>query len=241
MISFDLTAPGALDRCEAGNLRLPGYDAEAVVPGDDWTPLTHEQADQLRPRAGTSAGALVELISVTDAPLYDAAPETIAAYRPYPADDEHQLLAFADSPAHRLTTTVDHSTGNRLGIHLDNFDHQPTRTREYSRRRLAINLGPGRRYLVLATATIQDIADELHPFPRFPHTDDIRRYLREGGTLECVRIRIEPGDGYIAPTELIPHDGSTHGVTQPSRVAFWLGHWPSQDGTLTGRRAGRTA
>ena len=172
-ISLDATDPPALNRCEAGTLRLvrrvPGYDTEAVVPGDDWTPLTHEQANELRPGVGTPAGALVELITLPDAPAYDAEPEMIAAYRPRPEAGAHRLLAFTDSPADQLTTTVDHSTGNHLGVHLDNFDQQPTRTREHSRRRLAVNLGPGHRYLILATATIQDVAAELRPLPRFPH------------------------------------------------------------------------
>ena len=235
-ISLDVTDPFALDRCEVGTLhlvrRVPGYDTEAVVPGDAWTPLTFEQLNELHPGTDTPAGALIELITFPDAPGYDAEPETIAAYRPRPEAGAHRLLAFTDSPADQLTTTVDHSTGNHLGLHLDNFDQQPTRTREHSRRRLAINLGPGHRYLILATATIQDIADELRPFPRFPHTNDVRRYLSEGGVLRCIRVRMDPGDGYIAPTELIPHDGSTRGATQPSRIAFWLGHWPNRDGTL---------
>jgi hypothetical protein len=132
----------------------------------------------------------------------------------------------AHCPPNQLTTTVDHARGRRLGIHLDNFDQQPTDQREHSRRRLALNLGPGPRYLILTLATIQDIAGQTTDFPRYPHTDDVHRYLREGRELPCLRVRLDPGDGYIAPTELIPHDGSTHGVDQPSRIAFWLGHWP---------------
>ena len=36
---------------------------------------------------------------------------------------------------------------------------------------------------------------------------------------------MDPGEGYIAPTELLPHDGSTHDSAEPSTTAFWLGHW----------------
>ncbi|MFD4659245.1 hypothetical protein ACFWP2_26845 [Kitasatospora sp. NPDC058444] len=36
----------------------------------------------------------------------------------------------------------------------------------------------------------------------------------------------DPGEGYIAPTELLPHDSSTEDQPQPSTVAFRLGHWP---------------
>jgi hypothetical protein len=228
-INVDLADPLALGRCEIGTLRFAvgglGYDDEAVVPGDGWAPLTPDQADELRSRPGTATRALVELFTLADVPRHDAEPEEISAYKPHPSMNECMFLAFAESPADQLTTTIDHGTGNRLGVHLDNFDQRPTRTRELSRRRLAVNLGPGHRYLVMATATIQEIAEELDPYPRYPHTDDIRRYLCGGGGLACLRIRLGPGEGYIAPTELIPHDGSTQGATQPSRIAFWLGHW----------------
>ncbi|MGW6455186.1 hypothetical protein ACWF94_04540 [Streptomyces sp. NPDC055078] len=42
--------------------------------------------------------------------------------------------------------------------------------------------------------------------------------------VHCLRIRLAPGDGCIAPTELLPHDGSTTGIDHPSVAAFWLGH-----------------
>ncbi|MFF7994749.1 hypothetical protein ACFZDG_33880 [Kitasatospora xanthocidica] len=52
-----------------------------------------------------------------------------------------------------------------------------------------------------------------------------------GLPLRLYRLRLDPGEGYIAPTELLPHDGSTEDQDQPSTAAFWLGHWPR--GTLT--------
>ncbi|MGK5532877.1 hypothetical protein, partial [Streptomyces sp. URMC 129] len=63
-----------------------------------------------------------------------------------------------------------------------------------------------------------------------PHTDDLRTYTAAGHPLGCLRIRLNPGEGYITPTELLPHDGSTEAHDQPSTAAFWLGHWPR--GTL---------
>jgi hypothetical protein len=61
------------------------------------------------------------------------------------------------------------------------------------------------------------------PLPALSPTDDIRRYAAEGHPLRCVGIRLAPGDGYIAPTELLPHDGSTASSDSPSVVGFWLG------------------
>lgn len=225
--------PALQDRCRTGRIRLaydqPGYAAEAALPDPDWNTPTAETAHLLRPAPDTPPGALVELITLPDVPDHRAHPDTIAEYRPL--DRGERLLGFTDCPPNQRTTTVDHAHGHRLGIHLDNFDQQPTNRREHSRRRLAVNLGPGPRYLILTLATIQDIAHQTTDFPRYPHTTDVHRYLRGGRALHCLRLRFDPGDGYIASTELIPHDGSTHGIDQPSRIAFWLGHWP-QGGDL---------
>ncbi|MEV0972047.1 hypothetical protein [Microtetraspora glauca] len=57
----------------------------------------------------------------------------------------------------------------------------------------------------------------------YPHTDDVRRYVADGHPLRCLRIRLEPGQGYIAPTEFLPHDGSTSYAEERSLAAFWLG------------------
>lgn len=53
----------------------------------------------------------------------------------------------------------------------------------------------------------------------------MRAYVTEGRPINILRIRLAPGEGYIAPTELFPHDGSTQGCTAPSTAAFWLGDW----------------
>lgn len=60
---------------------------------------------------------------------------------------------------------------------------------------------------------------------RYPHTDDLRAYVAVGKLLRCLRIRLDPGDGYLAPTEYLPHDGSTEDEPTPSSAAFWLGRW----------------
>jgi hypothetical protein len=234
-IHVAFTAPSTLhERCAITSVHLarnePGYDAETLLPAPDWEPLTAEQIKALIVGPAV-AGALVEIVRPhRDAPTYDATADEISSYDPFRGRWASWFLGFVDNPAGQATTTVDTHTGSRLGVHLDNFDKLPTARRADSRRRLAVNLGPGSRYLVLATDDIQQISASMGAPTRHPHTNDVRRYVRDGGSLRCIRIRLDPGEGYIAPTELIPHDGSTWGMAAPSRVAFWLGHWPA--GTL---------
>ncbi|WP_175409717.1 hypothetical protein [Streptomyces sp. TRM64462] len=126
-----------------------------------------------------------------------------------------------------LTTTGNYRDGRRIGLHLDNWDKLPYTAKHTGRRRLCLNLGPGSRFIILTTANAQEICRTVHPdyAHRYPHTDDLRAYVSAGRPLRCVRIRIDPGEGYIAPTELIPHDGSTEDQPTPSSAAFWLGRW----------------
>ena len=230
-------------RCNFTSISLvfdePGYDPEVLLPDDKWAPLTPDQVASLRPPAHTADSLVHEVIRLpvshdelvrirensVEFRLSDQR-QTID-FDPFDGQYESTFIGHVESPGGHKTTTVDQRFGRRNGIHLDNWDKLSIDERKKSRRRLAVNLGPGDRYLVVATEDICDISAR-YQFPgECPRTDDVRDFVRKGGTLDCVRIRIEPGEGYIAPTEFVPHDGSTSGADRPSRIAFWLGHWPT--------------
>jgi hypothetical protein len=80
----------------------------------------------------------------------------------------------------------------------------------------------------LGTLDAQAVCRAVHPNDyarRHPHTDDYRTYAA-GHTIHVIRVRLAPGEGYIAPTEYLLHDGSTEDQ-EASAVAFWLGRWRS--------------
>ncbi|MFJ2670433.1 hypothetical protein [Streptomyces sp. NPDC087525] len=229
-------------RCDITPVRLlgsePGYDDDAIVPGDDWTPLTADEAEQHRADDSTPDSVRIELVRH---PLPDLDPddvagrlETAARLDPLKGRRPPALLGCTASPANWATTTEDTATGRRIGLHVDNFDRLPYAGRHQGRRRLCLNLGPGPRYLLIGDHDIQQICRTLHTDPEqhYPHTDDIRRYVTAGHHLRCLRIRLEPGEGYIAPTEFLPHDGSTAGIDRPSVAAFWLGRPPSASSVI---------
>jgi len=226
-----------LRRCDAASVRPTsgdsGYDNGAIVPFGEWSPLTARELQRLRPDSTPPDSVLVELIRhpLPNFTTDDWAGRLEAAARIAPLDGcwPTQLLGCTASPGRRLTTTEDSATGLRIGLHLDNFDRLPYPRRHESRRRLCLNLGPGPRYLLLADQDVRQICRTPHRDlnRHYPHTDDVRRYVTEGHPLRCLRIRLEPGDGYIAPTEFLPHDGSTMGVEQESVAAFWLGPDPA--------------
>ncbi|MFI1887599.1 hypothetical protein [Streptomyces jumonjinensis] len=206
-----------------------GYDDGAVVPRDDWHPLSREAAERLRPDASIPASVRIELVR-RRLPAFE--PQDIAgrleaasSLDPLPGRWPSKLLGCTVSHGDRRTTTENSTTGRRIGLHVDNFDRLPYGRRHEGRRRLCLNLGPGSRYLLLGGQDIEHICRALKRDleQHWPHTEDVRRYVTEGLPLRCLRIRLDPGDGYIAPTEFLPHDGSTAGIALPSVAAFWLG------------------
>jgi hypothetical protein len=224
------------ERCEVGSTGIATRDSQyedgPVIPVGNWRPLDPGLAERLIPTASTPDSSVVELVTLpTDSlPALGGATVAAAALNPghYPGRSDVQYLGYVTSPPATLTTTVNPANQRRIGLHLDNWDRLPSGTRHQSRRRLCLNLGPGSRYLLLADRDTRSISQAIRQDPErhYPHTNDVRRYVAEGRPLRCVRIRLAPGEGYIAPTELIPHDGSTEGQPLPSKAAFWLGHWP---------------
>ncbi|GHF58960.1 hypothetical protein GCM10018790_41150 [Kitasatospora xanthocidica] len=139
-------------------------------------------------------------------------------------------LGKSFSLANSLTTTPDYQNGRLIGLHLDNWDKLNYTDKHTGRRRLCINLGPGSRYILLGDTDAQTICRAVREdyASCYPHTDDLRSYAALGLPLRCLRIRLDPGEGYIAPTEFLPHDGSTEDQAE-STAAFWLGRWARGD------------
>lgn len=218
-------------RCQTSGTRLVGadeteYESRAVVPHGDWTPLTMQQAEDLR--GVTDERRMVEIVRLPAhvlAAFTEAAPEYgKVPVLPTTAAEYRGMMAC---PGNQLTTT----RGYRklyVGMHLDDWDEQPCATRVNSRRRLMVNLGPSARHLVVGSADAVAICRELYPedyLGRLPSTDDVAAFA-ERGLLSCLRIRVEPGEGYVAPAELLAHEGSTSGIPGSSTALFWLGHFP---------------
>ncbi|MFI9746762.1 hypothetical protein [Streptomyces sp. NPDC052494] len=206
----------------------PDYEKGAVVPAALWQPLTDEEGRVLRAPAGAAPSTLVEIVR----PPGPTGPELDDLAKAL-GDDDARYIGQALAGPHMRTTTDNYQDGRLIGLHLDNWDKLTYDRKPDGRRRLALNLGPGTRYLILGALDAQAVCRAVHPqdYPhRYPHTDDYRVHVAAGHPVRCIRIRLAPGEGYIAPTEYLLHDGSTEDQDQPSAMAFWLGHW--RRGTL---------
>ncbi|MEG4571663.1 hypothetical protein QUA56_02880 [Microcoleus sp. N3A4] len=110
----------------------------------------------------------------------------------------------------QMTVTVD-SERCRVGLHIDN-------QRGSSLHRISINLGSEPRYFLFINLSI----DQLYRL--IFETDGNAVSIISGRSRICmafmqlfpnypvVKLRVNPGEAYIAPTEHITHDGCTEGT-----------------------------
>lgn len=117
-----------------------------------------------------------------------------------------------------------------IGLHVDSFYGGNTEQRKQSPNRICVNLGASYRYLVFVNLPLHKCAEML--FSESSQQSDIvqgagselgNRFLHTFPNYPISRIRIEPGEAYIAPTENIIHDGSTLGTSNIDVHITFLG------------------
>jgi len=107
-----------------------------------------------------------------------------------------------------LSTTVDRRDGLRIGLHVDRWERRSLDTLSDARNRVCLNLGPNRRYFVFLPNDLREIADIYDlGFEDTFTTSHAKVFLRDHPDIPVFRLRLEPGEAYIAPTESLIHDG----------------------------------
>lgn len=131
------------------------------------------------------------------------------------------LIGLATGPAGKRTTTVNPKNGLRLGLHFDSWDMMPLHERGASRYRISVNVGSeDRAFLFVAVSGVEVIdAVNVAEVNSMNATTLFRRFAAGLPMMQVIRLRVPPGWAYVAPTDNLPHDGSTIGA---SRVDFSL-------------------
>jgi hypothetical protein len=123
------------------------------------------------------------------------------------------------NPPGLMTTTENSPKGAFVGLHLDDWSGLPLDQRQQAPNRICVNLGSQDRYFLFLNLTIMQMQDVLSLLPSLPKnasgTAMARTFFRLFPHYPVLRIRLGPGDAYIAPTEHVVHDGSTLGMTTP--------------------------
>ncbi|MFI0741460.1 hypothetical protein ACH4PU_25775 [Streptomyces sp. NPDC021100] len=122
------------ERCEIGSARLSrgetDYEERAVVPAGDWRPLNPREAQWFEAEPGTPDGTLIDLVRqplpvmrMEEAPHIHT---TAAGLYPFADRRPADFLGCVTDPGDACATAEDPTTGRRLGLHVDNWDHSPT-------------------------------------------------------------------------------------------------------------------
>lgn len=126
---------------------------------------------------------------------------------------EKKLGLYCSKPLDSPTLTVSHSDAILVGLHVDSWDRMKVGARAHSRNRICINLGAEDRFLLFINLTISQI------FQMTNITYRDKKYFQDSATLlaqafmkqnpnyPVIKVKVRPGEAYIAPTENIIHDG----------------------------------
>lgn len=104
------------------------------------------------------------------------------------------------------------------GLHIDSWDELPLANREVARNRICINLGNENRYLLFVNLSVRHIAEQLNESldtldQRYNPKTLAHQFLKTFPNYPIIQLKLAPGEGYIAPTENLIHDGSSEGST----------------------------
>ena len=114
------------------------------------------------------------------------------------------------------TLTVNPATHARVGLHIDSWDEHDLELgrREYSPNRVCINLGSEDRFFVYLNTPIGQMYKAVKRKSKSSICDYgpsaiATEFMRSFPSHPVVRLRLRPGEAYVAPTENIVHDGSS--------------------------------
>jgi hypothetical protein len=112
-----------------------------------------------------------------------------------------------------MTKAVDQDA--RIGLHFDRWDRLSVDELEQSSNRISINLGPVDRHFIFLNQTASGMAAMLER-ENLQVARDVRAigaaFMSAFPEYPIIRLRLRPGEAYIAPTENVLHDGSSAGV-----------------------------
>jgi tryptophan 7-halogenase len=133
------------------------------------------------------------------------------------------------SPPGTPTTTYDLSDNRWPGLHLDGWSGLSPIKRDEAFNRMCINIGQESRqflYINLSMRRIIEMLSEFHSKLETESPSTIGRlFMARFPEYPVISLDIAPGEGYIAPTENIIHDGTTAKMTKPDVVLSLLGRF----------------
>jgi hypothetical protein len=114
-----------------------------------------------------------------------------------------------------LSVTTQPGTSTFIGLHVDNYYGYQMGGLRSAPVRICGNLGFDDRFFLFCPVSMDRVWEIVRMEPdveaSFGPTRIARNYLAMHPEIEIVRLRVRPGEAYIAPTENLIHDGSSFG------------------------------
>jgi hypothetical protein len=116
-------------------------------------------------------------------------------------------LSLGRNPAGLATVTRDPESGHFVGLHIDTFHGNYDAARSLAGNRVSVNIGAGPRWFLFVPLPLR----ELHGRSgvQDPQADVVTGFLRANPNQAVLRLRVDPGEAYIAPTESMIHDAAS--------------------------------
>nr|WP_052324687.1 hypothetical protein [Hassalia byssoidea] len=117
------------------------------------------------------------------------------------------------------------------GMHLDSWDRDTLRRRHKSRNRICINLGCEERYFLFINLTLMDmfhalgLSDPEDIYKNYRGTSIGDKFMKSYPSYPVVKLKVAPGEAYIAPTENVIHDASTISKKYSDITLTFLGYF----------------
>jgi len=137
----------------------------------------------------------------------------------------HDILV---NDGNRLTTTINLDNGKFTGLHIDFWDGLKLNQIEDARNRISFNLGEEPRYFTFINKTVVQLHAELQSHFGNEHFNQdklLKHFLKNNPDYPIVKVKVEPYEAYIAPTENLIHDGSTLGSKHKDIQLFTRGYF----------------
>jgi len=120
---------------------------------------------------------------------------------------ENPLIhGLAIHPKGLPTVTIEPRTNRFIGLHIDSWDGFSLADRGRASNRVSVNVGTTPRYFLFVNQTLTTIADALDrsgaAIQSLTPTEIGRTFMSRFPEYPVVRLQVNPGEAYIAPTEM---------------------------------------
>jgi len=231
-----LMSPGTAS-AEIVNGQGQAYTSDARLPIPVWRPPTQAENSAIWADVLPEMGRVVAIVEVLDQECIEKVRQWVPALQLLAGTQrEHwdhpsikMLLekmeavvsvsgaldcnGIAEHPPGLTTVTIDHERQSYIGLHTDSWDRLPVEQLASARNRICINLGREDRYLLFLNLTVGDMLAHLptasQAAPITSASAIGKAFMRAHPDYPIAKVRIRPGEAYIAPTENIVHDASS--------------------------------